>query len=77
MSLFRVVRWISEGDPVLRSATASSRATLLWGEIARGTVAGLAPVGYEVINLGSDKPIKLLDAVRQVETCSAAPPRAL
>lgn len=30
-------------------------------------MAGLAPVGYEVINLGSDEPIKLLDAVHQVE----------
>lgn len=36
-------------------------------DIARGTLAGLKPVGYEVINLGSDKPIVLNDAIRLAE----------
>jgi UDP-glucuronate 4-epimerase len=36
-------------------------------DIARGTIAGLQPVGYEVINLGSDEPIVLMDAIRLVE----------
>ena len=34
---------------------------------ARGTVAGLKPLGYEVINLGSDEPIILMDSLRLVE----------
>lgn len=36
-------------------------------DIARGTIAGLKPMGYEVINLGSDEPIVLMDAIRLVE----------
>lgn len=68
MSLFRLVRWISEGEPVLLFGDGQQSRDFTYVEdIARGTVAGLAPVGYAVINLGSDQPIKLLDAVRQVE----------
>ena len=36
-------------------------------DIARGTVGGLKPMGYEVINLGSDTPIVLMDAIRLIE----------
>jgi nucleoside-diphosphate-sugar epimerase len=36
-------------------------------DIARGTIAGLKPLGYEVINLGSDTPVVLMDAIRLVE----------
>jgi nucleoside-diphosphate-sugar epimerase len=32
-------------------------------DIARGTLAALKPMGYEVINLGSDKPIVLMEAL--------------
>ncbi len=37
-------------------------------DIARGTIAGLRPLGYEVINLGSDTPVPLMDTVRLIET---------
>jgi nucleoside-diphosphate-sugar epimerase len=44
-------------------------------DIARGTVAALRPLpfgeaqkgGYEVINLGSDEPVVLMDALRLIE----------
>jgi len=36
-------------------------------DIARGTLAGLKPLGYEVINLGSNGPVVLMDAVRLIE----------
>ena len=36
-------------------------------DIARGTIAGLRPLGYEIINLGSDRPAKLMDLIRAVE----------
>ena len=35
--------------------------------IARGTVLGLAPLGYEIINLGSDQPAELLRVVELLE----------
>jgi len=68
MSLFRFVQWISEGHEVTVFGDGKqSRDFTYVDDIARGTVAGLRPLGYEVINLGSDKPIKLNDAIQLVE----------
>ena len=36
-------------------------------DIARGTIAALRPLGYEVINLGSDRPVVLLEVLRLIE----------
>jgi len=68
MSLFRFVQWISEGRPVTVYGDGSqSRDFTYVDDIARGTIAGLKPLGYEVINLGSDQPIVLMDAIRLIE----------
>jgi len=68
MSLFRFVQWISEGRPVIVYGDGSqSRDFTYVDDIARGTIAGLKPLGYEVINLGSDRPVVLMDAIRLVE----------
>ncbi len=68
MSLFRFVQWISEGHEVTVFGDGKqSRDFTYVDDIARGTVAGLKPLGYEVINLGSDTPIKLNDAIQLVE----------
>ena len=68
MSLFRFVQWISEGRPlVVFGDGKQSRDFTYVNDIARGTIAGLKPVGYEVINLGSDEPIVLLDAIHMIE----------
>ena len=68
MSLFRFVQWISEGRPVtIYGDGQQSRDFTYVDDIARGTVAGLKPLGHEVINLGSDTPVVLMDAVRLIE----------
>ena len=68
MSLFRFTQWISEGRPVTVFGDGQqSRDFTYVDDIARGTIAGLQPVGYEVINLGSDEPIVLMDAIHLVE----------
>lgn len=68
MSLFRFVQWISEGRPVTIFGDGSQSRDFTYVEdIARGTIAGLKPVGYEVINLGSDEPVVLLDAIHTIE----------
>ena len=65
---FRLVQWISEGRPVLVYGDGSqSRDFTYVDDIARGTIAGLKPLGYEVINLGSDRPIVVNDFIRLVE----------
>ena len=68
MSPFRFIQWIAEGHPVdLYGDGRQSRDFTYIDDVARGTVAGLAPLGYEVINLGSDRPVVLLDFIREVE----------
>ena len=68
MSPFRFVQWISEGRPVVVYGDGKqSRDFTYLEDVARGTVAALKPLGYEVINLGSDKPIVLNEAIHLVE----------
>jgi len=65
---FRLVQWISEGWPVrIYGDGQQSRDFTYVDDVARGTIAGLKRVGCEIINLGSDRPVVLLDAVRLVE----------
>lgn len=68
MSLFRFVQWINERRPVTIFGDGNQKRDFTYvDDIARGTVAALRPVGYEVVNLGSDKPVALIDAVRMIE----------
>ena len=69
MSAFRFVQWISEGKPVIvyGDGKQSSRDYTYVEDIARGLIAGLKPLGYSVINLGSDSPIVLIDTIRLIE----------
>jgi UDP-glucuronate 4-epimerase len=68
MSMFRFVQWISEGRPLIVYGDGKQERDFTYVEdIARGTIAALKPLGYEVINLGSDEPIVLNDAIRLVE----------
>jgi nucleoside-diphosphate-sugar epimerase len=68
MSLFRFVQWISEGRPVLVYGDGQqSRDFTYVDDIARGTIACLRPLGYEIINLGSDKPHVLMESVTMIE----------
>jgi nucleoside-diphosphate-sugar epimerase len=72
MSLFRLVQRISEGRPitVFGDGTQSRDFTYV-DDIARGTVAGLTYLRYEVINLGSNGPFKLNEAIALVEQATS------
>src|SRR5207249_907972 len=64
----RFVQWISEGRPVVVFGDGMQRRDFTYiDDIARGTIAGLKPLGFEIINLGSDQPIVLMDVLHQVE----------
>lgn len=68
MSPFRFVQWVSEGRPVLLYGDGTqSRDFTYVDDIARGTIAGLRPVGYDIINLGSDQPITMNQALQTIE----------
>lgn len=68
MSLFRFVQWISEGEPVSIFGDGTQERDFTYvDDVARGTIAALAPTGYDIINIGSDRPVPLIEAVRLVE----------
>jgi nucleoside-diphosphate-sugar epimerase len=68
MSLFRFVQWVSEGRPVIIFGDGTQQRDFTYVEdVAAGTVSALRPLGYEIINLGSDRPIELAETVRVVE----------
>ena len=68
MSLFRFVQWIAEERPVTVYGDGSqSRDFTFVEDIARGTIACLNLTGYNIINLGSDKPEVLMSTIRIAE----------
>ena len=70
MSLFRFIRWIREGVPIVLNGNGSqSRDFTYVADVARGTIKAAVPMGYEVINLGSNAPVELREALRMIEEC--------
>jgi nucleoside-diphosphate-sugar epimerase len=68
MSMFRFVKWISEGQPVLLFGDGEqTRGFTYLDDIARGTILGLKPLGYEVINLGGHESVKINHLIRMFE----------
>ncbi len=68
MSLFRFIRWVREGEPVILHGDGSQSRDFTYVEdIARGTIDAVKPLGYEVVNLGSDEPVRLMAALRLIE----------
>lgn len=67
MSVFRFVRRIAEGEPITVFGDGSQQRDFTFvDDIARGTVAGLAPLGYQVMNLGGDRPVKLSAVIDKI-----------
>ena len=67
MSIFRFVRQIAEGEPITVFGDGTQQRDFTYvDDIARGTIAALKPLGYEVINLGGDRPVELNAVIRQI-----------
>jgi nucleoside-diphosphate-sugar epimerase len=68
MSVFRFTQGIREGRPIHVFGDGSmSRDFTFVDDIARGTVAALAPLGYQIINLGGDHPYRVMELVQLIE----------
>jgi UDP-glucuronate 4-epimerase len=60
MSMFRFAKWICEGEPLhLYGDGKQSRGFTYLDDIARGSIAALKPLGYEIINLGGHEVITM------------------
>jgi UDP-glucuronate 4-epimerase len=67
MSVFRFMRKIAEGEPITVFGDGTQQRDFSYvDDIARGTVAALKPLGFEVINLGGDRPIRLDYVISQI-----------
>jgi UDP-glucuronate 4-epimerase len=68
MSMFRFVKWICEECPLLLNGDGQqSRGFTYVDDIARGTILGLKPLGFEIINLGGHESIKIIDLIHWFE----------
>ncbi len=60
MVMFRFTQWIAEGRRVrLNGDGSQSRGFTYLDDIARGTILGLKPLGYEIVNLGGHQVINM------------------
>jgi UDP-glucuronate 4-epimerase len=68
MVMFRFTQWLREGRPLrLNGDGTQSRGFTYVDDIARGTIAGLKPLSYEVINLGGHEPITMNEMINRLE----------
>lgn len=68
MSMFRFVQWISEERPLrLNGDGTQTRGFTYVDDIARGTIQGLKPMGFEIINLGGHESITINELIHRIE----------
>lgn len=68
MSMFRFVKWITEGEELhLNGDGNQTRGFTYIDDIARGTILGLKPVGYEIINLGGHEVVTMNRLIEMLE----------
>jgi nucleoside-diphosphate-sugar epimerase len=69
MVMFRFTKWITEGQSVkVNGDGEQSRGFTYVDDIARGTLLGLKPLGYEIINLGGHEVIKINELIHLLES---------
>ncbi|HSK19844.1 MAG TPA: NAD-dependent epimerase/dehydratase family protein [Longimicrobiales bacterium] len=74
MAPFRFVQWIREGRTVHVFGDGTQERDFTFVEdVARGTIAGLQKVGYEIVNLGSDEPSLLSEMIALIEEATGQP----
>ena len=68
MVMFRFVQWLVEGKPLkLNGDGEQSRGFTYVDDIAAGTILGLKPVGYEIMNLGGHEVITINQLIQMLE----------
>lgn len=69
MSIFRFIKWIDEGKPVVIYGDGTQERDFTYvDDIAKGTIKALeTETGYEIINLGGNKPYRLKRVIELIE----------
>jgi nucleoside-diphosphate-sugar epimerase len=69
MCIFRFIKWIDQQEPIeLFGDGSQTRDFTYIDDIARGTIAAIQPLGYEIINLGGgNEPVSIKYIIEQLE----------
>lgn len=68
MSLFRFIQRLAEDRPLVVYGDGRQERDFTYrDDVVAGTIAALRPAGFAVINLGSDRPMALLDVISRLE----------
>ena len=68
MSIFIFIKKIDSGIPITVFGDGRQQRDFSYiDDIAEGTVKCLRPVGYEIFNLGNDKPVELMSVINRIE----------
>lgn len=68
MSVFRFIKQIAEDEPISLYGDGTQERDFTYVEdVARGTLASMKPMGFETINLGSDRPVVLNRVISLIE----------
>jgi nucleoside-diphosphate-sugar epimerase len=68
LAMYRFMKWISEGQTVKLNGDGSlTRGFTYIDDISTGTLAGLKPMGFEIINLGGHEQISMMQLIRKFE----------
>jgi nucleoside-diphosphate-sugar epimerase len=69
MSIFRFIKWIYEGKPIVVYGDGTQARDFTYiDDIAKGTLLALKPLGYEIINLGGGRnPISINQIISLLE----------
>ncbi len=69
MSPYRFFNWIHEGKPIQLYGNGKQERDFTFVDcVARGTIAALKPVGYEIFNIGSNSPTSVLQMIEMMES---------
>jgi UDP-glucuronate 4-epimerase len=68
MSVFRFIQWIAENRPLILYGDGYQERDFTYVvDIAHGTLSALRPLGFEIINLGGDYPVSIIEVIRRIE----------
>lgn len=68
MSIFRFIQWIHEGRPLrLYGDGEQTRGLTYIDDIARATIMGVRPLGFEIMNLGGHESVPINTIIRMLE----------
>lgn len=67
MSIFKFVRGVTEGNPITLFGNGGKRDFTYVDDAARAIIAALRPVGYQIVNVGSEKPIEIKKVISIIE----------